>query len=72
VERDVAVRNFLRVTGREDHIFASLALVGTDWTSIFERRVPDIVDVGIERAAVSPGHLDHDRSDVPRVEEAIN
>ena len=63
LQRDVAVGRLVCVTRRQDQILAALAFVGAEQPGIFERHLPHVDDVGVERSVSIAGRqVENDRA----------
>lgn len=70
-QRLVVVGNGAVVDGRQHQELGARALVDPEEARVLERDLPDVDDVGVQRAIRAGGRdLDHDRAHVLRAEEA--
>jgi len=62
---NVAIRDLLFVAGRQDGLFAALALVHAGGADVFDRRLPPVIDASRDRVLlIRWGDLQHHRADV--------
>ena len=70
LQRLIARGHLVFVARRQHQQFDTGALVDAEQSTILERLLPDIDDVGVERAVYTcRRNLDHDRPNIPGVEE---